>query len=101
MQYISARPVRIIQPPPVLALVAKQPQRLEPESKEETEIVNLERKIGEARRNGSPLDSLIHERQRIYDSWIGRLDRELSDDKITGQDRERLERQRQRATRDY
>jgi len=99
MQHISPNSVSVVQFSN--GLLAKQTQRLEPESKEESEIINLERKIAEQRRKGLPADSLLHERQRIYDSWIQRLDRELRDPKITEQDRENLEKQRERAIRDY
>jgi len=81
--------------------LAEQPLRLEFDSKEEGQIVELERKIGEVRRKGLPVDSLLHERQQIHESWINRLDRELSDTTITEQNRERLERQRERAIRSY
>lgn len=74
--------------------------RLEPEAKEESKILDLERQIGEARDKGLPVEALIEERRQTYESWIGRLDREIGNAR-TESDRERLRRQRERAKRDY
>ena len=74
--------------------------QLEDDAPEETKIRDLEGQIGEARRKGEPVESLLDERRRTYDSWIARLDRELGEaaDKA---DQERIKKQRERARRDY
>lgn len=77
----------------------KQPIWLEPGSKEESQILDLERKIGEARRNGQPVEPLLEERRQVYEAWIARLDRELKDGNAA--DRAWLRQQRERAIRDY
>jgi hypothetical protein len=74
--------------------------RLEFEAPEESKIRDLERQIDDDRRKGNQVDRLIEERKRIYDSWIDRLDKEIAG--ATDQpDRDRLERQRERAMREY
>jgi hypothetical protein len=74
--------------------------QLEPDIEEETKIRDLERKIGDARRQNQPVGSLMEERQRTYESWITRLTTELDNakDKTV---REELEQQLERARRDY
>jgi hypothetical protein len=74
--------------------------RLEEEAPEETLIRDLENKIDQARGEGASVDSLIEERRRVYEAWIERLDRELEGAK-GDRDRERIEKQRERAIRDY
>lgn len=78
----------------------KRSMRLEYGAPEETRIRNLEEQIAEARRKGTPVDSLIEERRRTYESWLERLNREL-DKAIAERDRESIKRQRERAIRDY
>ena len=51
--------------------------RLEDVAPEETEIIDLERKIDEARRNGTPCDDLVRRRVAAYDSWLIRLGHEI------------------------
>jgi len=78
----------------------RRPIRLEKESKEETRICDLEVEIGEARRKGQPVDSLLEERKRTYELWITRLNTELAnatDEAARG----RIERQRDRARSQY
>jgi hypothetical protein len=56
----------------------RRPQvRLEDVAPEETEIIDLERKIDEARRNGTPCDEFVRKRSAAYDSWLSRLGREI------------------------
>lgn len=74
--------------------------RLEYESPEETKIRELEHQINEAGDKGEPVESLREERRRTYDLWIERLDREINNAKGE-RDRGRLERQRERAIREY
>lgn len=78
----------------------KPPMRLEYGAPEETKIRGLESQIGKARRNGTPVDSLIEERRRTYESWIERLDREMGGE-LKERDREKIRQQRERAIRDY
>ena len=74
--------------------------QLEEVAPEETKITDLEGQIGDARRKGEPVDSLLDVRRRTYESWIARLDRELSD-AVDKQDRDQIKRQRERAIKDY
>lgn len=75
--------------------------RLEDVAPEESKIRDLERRIVDERRKGEPVDSLVDERRRTYDSWIARLDHEIGDPRRDQQVRDRLQRQRERAIRDY
>lgn len=67
---------------------------------EETAIRELERQISEARRNGTPTDSLIEQRRRTYESWIERLDHEIQKPP-QGSDPGKLRQQRERAITQY
>jgi hypothetical protein len=51
--------------------------RLEDVAPEETEILDLEKKIDEARRNGVPCDDPVRKRDAARDSWLHRLDGEI------------------------
>jgi hypothetical protein len=73
---------------------------LEFEAPEETHLRNVEIKISNARSNGLPVEALVEEHRRIYQSWIDRLDREIRD-LPRGSDPEKLTKQRERATRQY
>lgn len=68
---------------------------------EESVIRELEKQIGEARRNGTPVDTLIESRNRTYRSWLERLDQQESDPKTAEWERQKIRRQRERAKRDY
>ena len=74
--------------------------KLEDVAVEETTIRDLERQIGEARRKGTPVDSLVEERRRTYQSWLERLDREEGTT-TAERDLQRIKQQRERALRDY
>ena len=74
--------------------------RLEYGPPEESKIRDLENQIGNARRKGDPVDSLVEERRRTYESWIERLGREIAAAK-EARERDRLNGQRERAIRDY
>ncbi len=67
---------------------------------EETAIRELERQISEARRNGTPTDSLIERRRSTYESWIKRLDQEIQQPP-RGSDPGKLRQQRERAITHY
>ena len=72
--------------------------RLEEEYPEETEIFNVEVEIAEASRKGERIEGLVQKRQHIIDSWIRRIENDLtrgySDDRKKGLERE-LNRARQ------
>lgn len=53
--------------------------QLEPEFAEETRIQDLEAEIGEAARNGTSTNSLKRERERIIESWIERVTKEIAE----------------------
>ena len=53
--------------------------RLEEEQPEETQILEIEVEIDDARRNGTSTDSLKKQREQIIESWIGRLEREIDE----------------------
>jgi hypothetical protein len=72
--------------------------RLEHEALEESQILDLEKRIGDERDKGT-IDSLVKEKRRTYDSWIERLDREIP--RASGDEKVRLKRQRERAVREY
>lgn len=74
--------------------------QFEYDAPEEGEIRDLERQIGEARRKGEPVEPLLEEKRRTYDSWIARLDRELGE-AASKTDQERIKQQRERAQREY
>src|SRR5262245_12320324 len=74
--------------------------RLEIVIPEEIAILKLERKIADARREGKPVGALIEERQKWYESWLQRIDGELSEP-LTEAKRDELTKQRERAVREY
>jgi hypothetical protein len=74
--------------------------QFEYDAPEEGKIRDLERQIGEARRKGEPVEELVEEKRRTYDSWIARLDRERGN-AADKRDQERIRQQLERAQREY
>ncbi|SET31880.1 hypothetical protein SAMN05216326_12026 [Nitrosomonas marina] len=70
--------------------------RLEEEYPEETQIYEIESEIDDAHRVGRPVKDLIQKRQQIIDSWVSRVENELSTE-CNSERKKELERELNRA----
>ncbi|WP_143056882.1 hypothetical protein [Nitrosomonas marina] len=81
---------------PVSSLVFVPFLRLEEEYPEETQIYEIESEIDDAHRVDRPVKDLVQKRQQIIDSWVRRVENELSTE-FSDERKKELERELNRA----